>query len=64
MLESLLNLSMEIHDLSYKNYLIELFQRDFNTGVFLWMLRKFYEQPFLQNTSGDCFGQFDKVTAQ
>ena len=35
MLESLLNLSMEIHDLSYKNYLIELFQRDFNTGVFL-----------------------------
>ena len=28
--------------------------RDFNTGVFLWNLQKFWEYIFLQNTSGDC----------
>ena len=32
-----------------------LLKRDSNTGVFLWILRNFLEQPFLQNTSGGCF---------
>ena len=31
-----------------------LLNRDSNTVVFLWILRNFYEQPFLQNTGG-CF---------
>ena len=30
-----------------------LFKRDFNPGIFLRILRNFYEQLFLQNTSGD-----------
>ena len=30
-------------------------KRDSGTGVFLWILRNFYEHLFLQNTSGGCF---------
>ena len=30
-------------------------KRLINTGVFLWILRDFKEQQFLQNTSGGCF---------
>ena len=32
-----------------------LLKRDSNTGSFLWILRNFYEQLFLQNTSDGCF---------
>ena len=32
-----------------------LLKGDSNTGVFLWNLRNFYEQLFLQNTSSGCF---------
>ena len=33
---------------------------DFNTDFFLKMLRNFYKQPFLQNTSPDAFVSFIK----
>ena len=39
-------------------------KRDFKTSVFLKILRNFYKQLFLYNTSGGCFCQFDKVTVQ
>ena len=32
-----------------------LLKRNSNAGVFLWILRNFEEQLFLQNTSGGCF---------
>ena len=32
-----------------------LLKRYFNTGVFLWNLRKFYKHLFLQSTSSGCF---------
>ena len=32
-----------------------LWKRDSNTVVFLWILQNFYEQLFLQNTTGGCF---------
>ena len=41
-----------------------LFKRDFNTGVFFWILWNFHEQLFLQNASRGCFCQFYKVTVQ
>ena len=30
-------------------------KRDSSTGVFLWILWNFYDQLFLQNSSGGCF---------
>ena len=50
---------IKLHDLRPAT----LFKRDFNTGVFLWILRNFYEQLFLQNASGGCFCRYHKVTA-
>ena len=41
-----------------------LFKTDFSTGVFLWILRNFYEQLFLKNTSVGYFRQFKKITVQ
>ena len=32
-----------------------LFKKDSNTGVFLWILQNFWEQLFLYNTFGSCF---------
>ena len=40
-----------------------LFKRDFNTGVFLWILLNFYErQLFSKKAFGGCIFQFDKVS--
>ena len=36
-----------------------LLKRNSNTGVFLWKLQKCFGKPFLQNTSGGCFGLCD-----
>ena len=41
-----------------------LFNKDSNKVGFKLKLVKFREQVFLQNTSGSCFYQFDKVTSQ
>ena len=39
-------------------------KRDFNTSVFLRILRSFTKQIFLYNTYGGCCRQFDKVTVK
>ena len=37
---------------------------DSDAGVFLWILRIFYEHFFLQNTSGACFCLFQRFTSK
>ena len=45
-------------ELFCKKGVLRNFARRLCTGVFLWILRRFWELPFLRNTSGGCFWRF------